>query len=61
MLYRDKDYDTGKFFLDNEEKTFNEIKQYLIKVKKYYIKLLTRLYLNDEYIRFAYEKQFNLL
>ena len=61
MLYRDKDYDTGKFILDNEEKTFNEIKQYLIKVKKYYIKLLTRLYLNDEYIRFAYEKQFNLL
>ena len=57
----DKDYDTGKFILGNEEKTFNEIKLYLIKVKKYYMKLLTRFYLNDECIRFAYGKQFNFI
>ena len=57
----DKDYGNGKFTLDGEEKTFKEIKKYLIKVKNYYMKLLTTFYLNDEYIRFAYGKQFNFI
>ena len=51
----------AKYILDTNEKTFKEINKYLINVNKYYMNLLSKSYLNDEYIRFTYGKQFNFI
>ena len=39
----------AKYILDTNEKTFKEINKYLINVNKYYMNLLSKSYLNDEY------------
>ena len=57
----DKNKKDGKYILGANEKTFKEINKYLINVNKYYMKLLTKSYLTDEYIRFTYGKQFNFI
>ena len=51
----------GKFFLGEEEKSFEEIKQYLIDVTNFYNQLLIKYYKENEYIRFSYGKQFNYI
>ena len=53
--------ETGIFFLGKEEKSFNFIKKYLIDIYNNYNKILSEYYNNNEYIRFAYGKQYNFI
>ena len=57
----DEDRENGKFYLEKDEKSFEEIKKYLIDVNNYYSNLLSDYYKENEYIRFTYGKQFNFI
>ena len=52
---------TGKFILYKKEQTYKYIINYLNDVKNYYNDLLMSSYLEKEYLRFTYGKQFNLI
>ena len=51
----------GKFIFGKEEKSFIFIKKYLIDIYNNYNKILSEYYNNNEYIRFAYGKQYNFI
>ena len=51
----------GKFIFGKEEKSFIFIKKYLIDIYNNYNKILSDYYNNNEYIRFAYGKQYNFI
>ena len=57
----DKHNSDAIYKLGEKQKTFKEINRYLINVNRYYMNLLSKSYLNDEYIRFTYGKQFNFI
>ena len=52
---------TGKFILGQKEQPYKYIINYLNDVKNYYNDILMRSYLEKEYLRFTYGKQFNFI
>jgi len=52
-------YPNISYVFNNEEKDFNYIKNYLLKIRNNYEKQLDKIYQNEKHLRFLYRKLFS--